>query len=244
MAGAIDLNCDLGEGAGNDAALMAFITSANIACGGHAGDDASMHTALALAARNAVEPGAHPGYPDRAQFGRVEREMAPAVLQAEIERQIGALMAIGRIGHVKPHGALYNTAARDPIVAGAIVSAIKAIDPSLVLFALSGSVLLEAGKKAGLRTMAEVFADRTYRSDGTLTPRSQSHALIERTDHCVAQAVRMASEGLVRSIDGRMVKVHAETLCLHGDGAHAVEFARAVRTGLEEAGIIVTALRP
>ena len=233
----IDLNCDLGEGSGSDEQLMPLVTSANIACGGHAGDRTSMGESLRLAALHGVRAGAHPSYPDRLNFGRAELDIPGAALRAEIEAQVRALSALGTIGHVKPHGALYNRAARDPAVASVVAAAVKAVDPALVLFALSGSELEKAGEAAGLRVMSEVFADRTYQPDGSLTPRDKPGALIDEPDACLWQALAMITRGCVRSMSGTEVCLRADTVCLHGDGKHAVRFAHALRLGLREAGI-------
>ena len=233
----IDLNCDLGEGSGSDAQLMPWVTSANIACGGHAGDAASMREALELAAAHGVRAGAHPRYTDRRDFGRRDSDLAGDALQAEIEQQIRALAALGPIGHVKPHGALYNKAARDPAVAATVAAAVRAVSPDLVLFALSGSELERAGAQAGLRVMSEVFADRSYQADGSLTPREEPGALIDEPEACLWQVLSLVTRGAVRSTAGTELKLRADTVCLHGDGKNAVMFAHALRLGLREAGI-------
>ncbi len=238
----IDLNCDLGEGAGHDAELMPLITSANIACGAHAGDYATMHATRALAERYDVAVGAHPGFADRANFGRVELPVTPAEAHALVEAQIRALQALGPVRHVKAHGALYNLAGRDAALAEAIAAAVRACGAELILFALAGSALVRAGQAQGLRVASEVFADRTYRRDGSLTPRSQPGALIEDEDQAVRQVLRMVREGVVRASDGSDVPIIADTVCLHGDGAHAVAFARRLRTELESAGVEVRAI--
>lgn len=226
----VDLNCDLGEGAGHDAELMPLITSANIACGAHAGDLATMRATMELARRHGVAVGAHPGFEDRENFGRRELTVGPGEVRALVERQVTALRAIGPVGHVKPHGALYNVAARDATIAGAVAEAVFAVDPELVLFGLRGSELVRAGRARGLRVAEEVFADRTYRPDGSLTPRTEPGALIADEAQSVAQALRLAREG-------------AETICLHGDGAHAVAFARRLNAELRAAGIALRAFR-
>lgn len=226
----VDLNCDLGEGSAHDAELMSLITSANIACGGHAGDPATMRATIELARQRGVAAGAHPGFEDKENFGRRELAMAPGEVRALVERQVAALRAIGPLAHVKPHGALYNLAARDATIAGEVAEAVVAIDAGLVLFALRGSELVRAGRARGLRVAEEVFADRTYRSDGSLTPRSEPGALITDETQSVAQALRLAREG-------------ADTICLHGDGAHAVAFARRLNAELRAAGIALRAFR-
>ena len=238
----IDLNCDLGEGAGHDAELMPLITSANIACGSHAGDAATMRATIALAQRHGVAIGAHPGFADRENFGRREIVLPVAELQQLVSRQICALALFGPIHHVKPHGALYNLAARDATVAGAVVAAVRATDASLILYALAGSELARAGRAAGLRVAEEVFADRTYQRDGSLTPRSRPDALIADEMVATAQVLRMVREGVVRATDGANVAIKADTVCVHGDGPHAVAFARRLNTELRRAGIELRAL--
>lgn len=238
----VDLNCDLGEGAGQDAALMPLITSANIACGAHSGDAETMRETVRLALRHGVAIGAHPGFADRAHFGRRELTVEPAAVRELVEAQTRALQEIaarcgGRVGHVKPHGALYNLAARDAAVARAVAEAVLVCGQELALFALAGSVGAQVAEACGLRVAHEVFADRTYQADGSLTPRAQSHALIADDAVAAAQARRMVVEGRVRAVDGREVTVRADTLCLHGDGAQAVEFARRIRREFEQAGV-------
>jgi len=238
----IDLNCDLGEGAGRDAELMPLITSANIACGAHAGDGATMRATVALAKAQGVAVGAHPGYADREHFGRIERSLAPAEVHRLVLGQVRALQRIAaeagvRLAHVKAHGALYNQAARDEALAAAIAGAVRAADPRLVLFGPAGSALLRAGQAAGLTVAREVFADRTYQADGSLTPRARPDALIADEEAAVAQALRLVREGGVRATDGTDVILGADTICLHGDGAHAVAFARRIGAALRAAGI-------
>ena len=233
----IDLNCDLGEGAGHDAGLMPLITSANLACGAHAGDEATMRATVVLANQHGVAIGAHPGFADRANFGRREVALPATALRELVMTQIAALARLSPLTHVKPHGALYNLAARDAAVATVFASAVKAVDASLILFALAGSELVRAGRAAGLRVAEEVFADRTYQRDGSLTPRSQPGALITDEAVAVAQVLRMVREGMVRATDGTEVPVKADTVCVHGDGPHAVAFARRLRAELAKAGI-------
>lgn len=241
MAGRIDLNCDLGEGAGHDAELMPLITSANIACGAHAGDGATMRATVALAQQHGVAIGAHPGFADRANFGRKEIVLPPTEVRALVEQQIRALQALGPVMHVKAHGALYNMAGRDPALADAVAEAVRRCGADLLLFALAGSELIRAGRECGLRVASEVFADRTYQRDGSLTPRSQPDALIHDEEHAVAQVLRMVREGCVRATDGTDVVIQADTVCLHGDGPHAVAFARRLRAELQGEGIAVRA---
>ena len=238
----IDLNCDLGEGAGHDAELMPFVTSANIACGGHAGDAASMRAAVDLARRHGVAIGAHPGFADREHFGRREQPVTPAQARELVAAQVAALAAIARqagarLAHVKPHGALYNQAAHDAALAAAVADAVREVNPELILFGLAGSHLLAAAQFRGLRAASEVFADRTYQPDGSLTPRSRPDALIQEEDDAVAQVLRMVREGRVRALGGRDVAVRADTICVHGDGPHAVAFARRLHAELARAGV-------
>ncbi len=237
----IDLNCDLGEGAGHDGELMALITSANIACGAHAGDAVTMRATVELARAHGVAIGAHPGYADRANFGRVAQVLGGAEVRGLVAQQVRALRRLGPVRHVKPHGALYNQAARDVTVAAAVAEAVREVDPALVLFALAHSELARAGRDCGLRVAEEVFADRTYQADGTLTPRTRAEALISDEAEAVAQVLRMVREGMVRSVDGTDVAITADTVCLHGDGPHAVAFARRLRRELAAAGVAVRA---
>lgn len=247
----IDLNCDMGEsfGAwtmGDDAALMPFISSANIACGFHAGDPSVMRRTVRLALDYGVAIGAHPGFPDLQGFGRRNLQLAPDEAFDLVLYQIGALRAIaeaegGRLHHVKPHGALYNMAAKDRALADAIARAVRAADETLWLYGLGGSALIDAGHAAGLRTCSEVFADRSYQSDGSLTPRSRPGALIEDESLAIRQALQFVREGRVISIEGKIVPVKAETICLHGDGPHAAAFARAIHAALSREGVRVKA---
>ena len=243
----IDINCDLGEGCGNDAELMKFITSANIACGYHAGDADTMKRTVDLANENSVAIGAHPGYPDRENFGRTAMKMTPKNVHEIVTNQIATLNEITRsagrkIGHVKPHGALYNQSARDRELAAAIAEAVRDFDSSLVLFGLSGSLSISEAAKIGLRTASEVFADRTYQTDATLTPRSEPNALIHDTDAAITQVLDMIKYGRVRSVDAIMIPVVAETVCVHGDGEHAVTFARAINSKFAGSGVTMVAI--
>jgi UPF0271 protein len=237
----IDLNCDLGEGAGHDAELMQLITSANIACGAHAGNLETMIETVEIALRHGVTIGAHPGYFDLENFGRVERAIAPAEAARIILMQIEQLYEVAgaKLRHVKLHGALYNQASVDPAMAEAIVDELARLWPNLVLFALSGSILAKAGRARGLKVAEEVFSDRTYQRDGTLTPRVRRDALITDETAAVAQVMRMVDQGVVRTTDGSDWPIQADTLCVHGDGVHAVPFARRLRTELEAAGVTV-----
>lgn len=238
----IDLNCDLGEGAGHDAELMALITSANIACGIHAGDGGTMRHAVELARRHGVAIGAHPSLNDREHFGRRELPVGPDEVHLLVLTQTRLLQIIARqcdtrVAHVKPHGALYNMAARDPALAEAVAAAVHEADPRLILFGLAGSELIKAGQARGLRVAREVFADRTYQPDGSLTARSQPGALIEDANVAVAQVRQLVLGGMVTAMDGTMVSLAADTVCLHGDGPHAVFFANRMKTELKKAMI-------
>lgn len=238
----VDLNADLGEGAADDAALLALVSSANIACGWHAGDARLMQATVAAALARGVAIGAHPSYPDRENFGRSEMQLKPAEVQADLIYQIGALDALvraqgGRLHHVKPHGALYNQAARDPALADAVAAAVRAVNPGLALYGLAGGELLRAAERAGLRAVAEVFADRGYSNDGSLVPRSQPGAFVDDVGVAVARTLRMVSEGVVQAVSGETVPLQAQTICLHGDGPHALAFARAIHAALMGAGV-------
>jgi len=251
----IDLNADLGEsfGAwrmGDDAGVMPWITSANIACGFHAGDPVTMRATIDLCARHGVAIGAHPSLPDLQGFGRREMKITPDEVHAQTLYQLGALHALARAGgtqlhHVKPHGALYNMAARDRALADAIATAVRDFDPLLILVGLAGSALVDAGRDAGLTIQREGFCDRRYCADGSLTPRSEPGAVIEDIDAAVAQAVSIAIRGEASTRDGDMVRVEADTLCVHGDRANAAVFAERLRRALGDAGVqIVAAARP
>ena len=244
---AIDLNSDLGEGAGTDAQLMPLISSANVACGGHAGDEATMRETVALARRYSVSIGAHPGYPDRENFGRIAIAMAHDALSEEVARQIRALQAVDpdlKISHVKAHGALYNEAWRDKEIAKAIVAGVKKVYPprsDVALFAPPKSALADAAQKAGLRVVREGFADRAYESDGTLRSRKLAGALHTDPQVAAKQALSFVREGGVHSHDGTFIKLTVETLCLHGDTPGAPAIAAAVREALTGAGVKVRA---
>lgn len=242
----IDLNADLGEGCGNDEALLALISSANVACGWHAGDASTMLQTVKWAIERGVAIGAHPSYPDRENFGRTEMQRDPEAVYADVLYQIGALDAIvraqgGQLHHVKAHGALYNQAVRDPALARAIVRAVRDFDSDLVFFGLAGSQMIDIAKEAGLRVKQEVFADRGYNPDGTLVKRGTPGALHEDEDVALNQTLTMVREQRVRAIDGTWVPIRAETVCLHGDGAHALAFARRIRERLGAEGIAIRA---
>jgi UPF0271 protein len=249
----IDLNCDCGEsfgawGLGDDAAVLPHVTSANIACGGHAGDPSVMRRTVRLCRELGVAVGAHPGYPDLQGFGRRALPMAPDELEATLLAQIGALYAIARaegvaLRHVKPHGALYNVAATTPAVAEAIARAVAAFSRELVLVGLAGSQLVTAGQAAGLRVAREAFADRGYAADSTLLPRGLPGALILDPAANLAQALTIVA-GHALDPDGTPVPIAADTLCLHGDTPGAAARAALLRNGLVEAGVTLAALGP
>jgi 5-oxoprolinase (ATP-hydrolysing) subunit A len=233
----IDVNCDLGEGCGNDERLMELITSANVACGYHAGDVDTMKRTVDLALENGVAIGAHPSYHDPDNFGRTDMELPPGEIAAIVTDQLESFRVIcdaagAKIRHVKPHGALYNRSARDAEVAEAIAGAVKRFDADAILFGLSGSHSTTAAKAIGLKTANEVFADRTYASDGSLTPRSEPNALIGDEREAVSRVLDMVRYGRVRATDGIMIRISAETLCIHGDGPRAVEIALNLREDL------------
>lgn len=242
----IDLNADLGEGCASDAALLQLVSSANIACGFHAGDAQTMLASVREALKNGVAIGAHPSFPDRENFGRTAMTLPPETVYAQTLYQIGALAAIARaeggvMRHVKPHGMLYNQAAKDPQLADAIARAVYACDPSLILVGLAGSELIRAGEHYGLTTRQEVFADRGYQADGSLVPRTQPGALVEDEEHALAQTLGMVESGRVKSITGEWANVVAQTVCIHGDGEHALAFARRLRAAFEERSIRIMA---
>lgn len=248
----IDLNCDMGEsfGAwkmGNDAALLDYVTSANVACGFHAGDPTTMATTVKLAAEKGVAVGAHPSYPDLQGFGRRRLDMTPAEVEALVLYQVGALAAFARakgveLTHVKAHGALYNVAAVEPEMARAIARGVAAFSRDLVLVSLATApLMLEEGERVGLRVAREAFVDRAYNPDGTLVSRRRAGSMITAPQQATQQALRLVAGEVVAS-DGSILKLAADTLCVHGDGPTALEIARAVRTGLEQAGIEVCPL--
>ncbi|WHZ18620.1 MAG: Lactam utilization protein LamB [Rhodanobacteraceae bacterium] len=251
----IDLNADLGEsfGAwkmGDDAGVMPWITSANIACGFHAGDPSIMRATVALCMQHGVAIGAHTSLPDLQGFGRREMKTTPDEVYAQTLYQLGALHAFVRaagvrLHHVKPHGALYNMAARDRVLADAIAHAVRDFDPALILVGLAGSALIGAGRAAGLHVQREGFCDRRYQRDGALTPRTQAGAVIEDIDAAVAQAVAIATRCEAVTGDGAKVRIEADTLCVHGDRANAAPFAKCLHRALENAGVrIAAAERP
>lgn len=249
----IDLNADLGESfgpwpMGQDERLMTSITSANVACGFHAGDPTVMRRTVALAARHGVRIGAHPGFPDLVGFGRRELQATPEEVEDFVLYQVSALAGVAsaagvRLQHCKAHGALYNMAVRNRPLADAIARAVAAFDPSLVLLGLPGSALLEAGEAAGLPVAAEAFADRAYEPDGTLTSRRRPGSVIHDEQTVIARVIRMVRDQEVVAVDGSILRLRADTVCFHGDTPGATDLARAVRSGLEAAGVDVRALR-
>ncbi|MBA4849570.1 LamB/YcsF family protein [Emticicia sp. BO119] len=252
MNQSIDLNCDMGESfgiwtMGNDEVLMNYISSANIACGFHAGDATIMRKTAAFALHKGVAIGAHPGFPDLQGFGRRNMHLNAQEVYDICIYQIGAMLNVVRalgtaLHHVKPHGAMYNLGAKEVKLANAIAQATKDSHPDLILYGLSGSFLIREAEKIGLKTASEVFADRTYQNDGSLTPRTQANAMIENTDDAVNQIIRMVKEKTVVSTDGNIVTIKADTICLHGDGTHAVEFAKALNRRLRTEGLQVKTL--
>jgi 5-oxoprolinase (ATP-hydrolysing) subunit A len=242
----IDLNCDMGEGAGNDEAIMPYISSANIACGYHAGNAGTMNATVDLAIKQGVAIGAHPSFYDIEGFGRREMKLSKQEVYEIIVYQVSALAGFvkikgQRLHHVKPHGALYNMAAKDPEYAGAIAAAVRDFDPTLILYGLSGSEMMSAATKAGLRTCSEVFADRTYQNDGSLTPRNQPGAILSDFSDALGQIMKMINEHQVRTLDGNMISIEAGTICIHGDHPGADVFAREMNRNLASAGFIIKA---
>jgi 5-oxoprolinase (ATP-hydrolysing) subunit A len=248
----IDLNCDMGESfgrysLGDDAAMLDIVTAANIACGLHAGDPLVMRHTVEMAIARGVAVGAHPGYPDLQGFGRRPLSMNEEELEATILYQLGALAGFvaaagDRLTHMKPHGALYNSAARDPEVAGAIARAVVSFDPQLIVVTLPGSALAEAAGSEGLSVATEGFADRTYQANGTLVPRSHPGAIIHDPAQAAAHAVRMVTEGAVETITGETIDLKISTLCVHGDTPNAPAIAQSLRQALEAAGVSVIRL--
>lgn len=245
MNHSLDFNADVGEG-DDDAGILPWVSSASIACGFHAGGPETMRDTVALCLRHGVAIGAHPSFDDRANFGRREQAATPAQVHALVTYQVGALAAIARaagaqLSHVKPHGALYNQAARDPALAGAIAAAVHDADPGLRLFGLAGSALVEAGERLGLAVAHEVFAERRYDAQGQLAPRGTEGAVIDTLDEALAQVRQCLETGSVTAIGGARVPLRADTLCLHGDRPDAAAFARGLRQALERHGLQVRA---
>jgi UPF0271 protein len=248
----IDLNADVGESLGpwpmgDDEALIPLVTSVNVACGAHAGDPLTIERTVRLAAAHGLAVGAHPGYPDLVGFGRRDLDMTPAELEASIVYQVGAVAAFAAdagvpLHHVKPHGALYNAAARDSALADTVARAVARVSSSLVLVGLAGSRLIAAGARAGLRTADEAFADRAYEADGSLRSRRLEGAVHADPAVVAAQAVSIARDGYVTCFEGARLAARADTICIHGDSPGAAAFARAIREALEAAGVTVAAV--
>lgn len=245
----VDLNCDMGEsfGAwtmGNDAELMNYVSSINIACGFHAGDASTMRKTVETAIAKGVAIGAHPSFPDLQGFGRRNMSLSPQEVFDVVLYQVAALKGIcaasgTNLHHVKPHGALYNQAAKNSELALAIAKSISRLDDALILYGLSGSILVSEAEKIGLKTASEVFADRTYKNDGSLTPRAESNALITETGIASAQVLQMIKDGTVATTDGQTITIKADTICIHGDGQNALQFASAVHQTLIENGVSI-----
>ena len=248
----VDLNCDLGESFGNytlglDGEVIKFVSSANVACGFHASDPLVMQKTVKMAKAAGVAVGAHPGYPDLVGFGRRNLNVQPAELKAMVQYQIGALKAFcqaEKIGlqHVKPHGAMYNMAAKDEKLAFAIAEGIAEIDPSLILLGLSGSEMLKAAEKLGLKAKKEVFADRAYEEDGTLVARTKPGAMILNEDEAIERVLGMIKFGKVKAVTGREIGIEADSVCVHGDSPKALEFVKKINAALSGEGICVAAM--
>jgi UPF0271 protein len=241
----VDLNCDLGEGCTTDEAIMPFISSANIACGYHAGDEATIKKTLSLAKTFQVAVGAHPSYPDRANFGRKEMDLPIQEIKSLVIEQVRLVQSLASamglsLQHVKPHGALYNKAAKDEGTAIAIAEAVYTIDPSLILFGLANSESGKAAKKLGLPFYNEVFADRTYTDQGQLTPRTEANAMITTDEEAIRQVMQMLQEETVTSTNGKLIPIQADTICIHGDGEHAVSFAKQINTLIKNSNIKIS----
>lgn len=249
----IDINSDLGESfgpftMGNDASIMRYITSANIACGFHAGDPVVMQKTIRLALDNKVAVGAHPGYPDLMGFGRRKMNLSAEEIKAYIFYQVGALKAMteamgGTLQHVKAHGALYNEASVNDFVAKALAEAVSQLDPGLIFVGLAHSGMLEIAKKMGLQTASEVFADRAYTASGTLVPRSRPGAVIHDPEICNQRVMQMLREQTVKTIDGSEIHIKADTICIHGDNPAALELAGSLRDHLEKNGIEIQSMK-
>jgi len=228
-----DINCDMGEGIGNEGELMPFINSASIACGYHAGDMFTMQHTVGLCKKHNVNIGAHPSFLDRENFGRTEMNLSAGEIYELVTQQLFILNEVAfaadkKLHHVKPHGALYNMSARDPLIARSVANAVKDFDRNLILYGLSGSHSLAEAGHVGLKTASEVFADRRYNDNGSLVSRSEKDSLIDNAEVMIKQVEEMINEGMVTSVSGIRIKVLAETICIHGDGTHAVEFAKSL----------------
>ncbi|MET0464801.1 MAG: 5-oxoprolinase subunit PxpA [Chitinophagaceae bacterium] len=242
----IDINCDMGEGTGNDAALMPYISSANIACGYHAGDIATMNDVVKLAIAHNVSIGAHVSFPDKENFGRREMQLTLNEVYKLIQDQLQLMIQVAKdhhamVKHIKPHGALYNMSARDPSLANVIAQAVADVDPSLVLMGLSGSYSVSEAVGLGLTTAAEVFADRRYEEDGSLRSRSLPGAMLEDADEALRQVLQMIMQQTVTAYSGKQIPVAADTVCIHGDGMHAVAFATRIYHALKNESVVIKA---
>ncbi len=242
----VDLNCDLGEGFPNDALLYSYISSANIACGYHAGDLDTIVKSVEFCMHHNVAIGAHPGFNDKENFGRTEIRLSAERLQDLVMHEIlvvrfSAMKMGTTLHHVKLHGAMYNMAAKNKAMALTIADAIHRVDPNLIIYGLSGSFLISEAKALGLQTCSEVFADRTYQPDGSLTPRNEPNALITSTEAALKQVLQMVQQQTVTCVDGSIIPIVAETICLHGDGEHAVTFAKQINNTLKQYNIDIKA---
>ncbi|WKZ59170.1 MAG: 5-oxoprolinase subunit PxpA [Cyclobacteriaceae bacterium] len=242
----IDINCDMGEGMLNDADIMLYISSANIACGYHAGDEKTMRNTIDLCLKHNVAIGAHPGFDDKANFGRKPILLSADELYQLVWKQLEIIQAIcnekqAALHHVKLHGALYNMAAKDKSISNITAQAVKDFNPELIFYGLSGSVMISEAKALGLKTANEVFADRTYQPDGTLTPRTQPHALIKQSTEVIRQVEQIVKEKRVTTLTGEIIPIKADTICIHGDGDHALEFAIHIHKSLQSMGYIISA---
>lgn len=240
----IDLNCDMGEGMITDEAIMPYISSANIACGFHAGDEDTIQKTISLCLKYNVAIGAHPGFADKKNFGRLSMQLSTQELYDVFAEQLMLIKNFAeksgaRLHHVKPHGAMYNMAATNKVYAQTLAKATKDIDDHLIFYGLSNSCMIEEAKALQLQTASEVFADRTYQENGTLTPRSEQNALITDNDEMIRQALALVTEQKVKMVSGKIITVQADTICLHGDGAHADIFAKEIFETLVKAGITI-----
>lgn len=248
----VDLNSDLGESFGNykiglDEEVIKYVTSVNVACGWHAGDPLVMEKTIKIAKENKVEIGAHPGFPDLMGFGRRNFLVTPKEMKAYLKYQLGALIAFTKsegkkIQHVKPHGAMYNMAAKDSVLAMAIAEAIHEVDKDIILLGLANSELIKAGENVGLKVANEVFADRAYNADGTLVSRSEKGAVMHDADIAISRVIGMIKERKVTAITGEDVEINAQSICVHGDNPDAVEFVKRIKLKLQEEGVEVTAI--
>ena len=243
----IDLTADLGEGGAFDRELLSLVSSANISCGAHAGNEATISRAIELALEHKVRIGAHPSYPDRDNFGRLPLQLSFASLRDHLLSQLDSLQTIAAkhmavLSHIKPHGALYNQLAKDIRLAEHVTAIVKEFNPQLTVVGMAGGYFLQVAKHEGLSTLSEVFADRRYQSDGSLVPRDKSNAMIVDSDEAVAQSLQLVCQKQVRSVDGQLVPVQADTLCIHGDSSMALIFAQKLHQRFTQEGISIAAL--